>query len=270
MSTQPITLRADGAEATICPRGAHVMTWTPAGATASRLWMSPDTPCGSAGALRGGVPVLFPQFSGFGPLVKHGFARTSPWEVVEAEAARVVFRLVATESTRAIWDHAFELLLTVDLTATTLGIAMRVTNLDGGTISFGCGLHTYLAVSDVAGVELQGLTGRPTTNFLTGQPGTWTSMPELAAGTDMATHWGREAGAPTGPVTVVDAELPPLVVHQTGFLDTVVWNPGPNDLPDAPAGAQRGWVCVEPAMMRYFDVPAGGVWEGRQVLEQLA
>ena len=59
-----------------------------------------------------------------GPLVKHGFARTSMWTadpVTEENGATVCrFHLRDSEKTRAIWDYAFELVYTVRLDASSL------------------------------------------------------------------------------------------------------------------------------------------------------
>ena len=46
------------------------------------LYVSPELGAGSQ-AVRGGIPVLFPQFADRGPLKKHGFARDLPWQLVE-------------------------------------------------------------------------------------------------------------------------------------------------------------------------------------------
>ena len=79
--TQPPTeydAQAPGVRITACSRGGHLMTWTTEGV--ERLWMSPLSACGGAEAIRGGVPVLFPQFSIFGSLPKHGLLRTADCE----------------------------------------------------------------------------------------------------------------------------------------------------------------------------------------------
>ena len=61
--------------------------------------------------------------------MKHGFARTSKWEaasVVEEDGfVSCVFRLTDSESTRAIWNHAFELLYTVRLGEKSLFTELR-------------------------------------------------------------------------------------------------------------------------------------------------
>jgi hypothetical protein len=71
---------ADGAQLTACAHGGHVLGWTPAGGR-PRLWLSPTARCGPGLAIRGGIPVIFPQFAGRGPLPKHGFARDRAWRV---------------------------------------------------------------------------------------------------------------------------------------------------------------------------------------------
>ena len=44
-------------------------------------------------AIRGGVPVCFPQFGGFGPLQQHGFARNTAFEVVSGTLDSVTLAL---------------------------------------------------------------------------------------------------------------------------------------------------------------------------------
>ena len=43
--------------------------------------MAEETEYAPGKAIRGGVPVCFPQFAAFGHGVKHGFARNADWEL---------------------------------------------------------------------------------------------------------------------------------------------------------------------------------------------
>ena len=75
-----LTLRADdGATAEVHRHGAHVTSWRPMGEADDRLYLSARSEFSGAAAIRGGVPVIFPQFAAEGPLPKHGFARTTTW-----------------------------------------------------------------------------------------------------------------------------------------------------------------------------------------------
>ena len=70
-----VELRApDGARATVLLHGGHVVSWVPAGAD-EQLYLSPKSSFAPGSAIRGGVPVIFPQFNTRGPLQRHGFAR---------------------------------------------------------------------------------------------------------------------------------------------------------------------------------------------------
>src|SRR5450830_1072291 len=76
-----LTLTArDGATVSICHQGAHVCSWIPANGT-EQLFLSNQSEFREGVAIRGGVPVIFPQFAGLGTLPKHGFARTAPWKL---------------------------------------------------------------------------------------------------------------------------------------------------------------------------------------------
>lgn len=59
-------------------------------------------------AIRGGIPIVFPQF-GPGKLPQHGFARTSMWNVESVEGGKVHLSLRDSEETRAVWPFAFRL-----------------------------------------------------------------------------------------------------------------------------------------------------------------
>ncbi|MFM2053126.1 MAG: hypothetical protein RL456_1163, partial [Pseudomonadota bacterium] len=112
-----VRLRApSGAQTTILLHGAHVVSWIPAGQE-EQLYLSPTTKYGDGAAVRGGVPVIFPQFNQQGPLPKHGFVRNRAWQLetaeVRGEHAFAVLTLRDDAATRAIWPHAFTLELTV-------------------------------------------------------------------------------------------------------------------------------------------------------------
>src|SRR5438132_247968 len=74
----------DGASAEIYLYGAQVTSWIPAG-SAERLFLSPRAEFRAGASIRGGTPVIFPQFSNQGSLPKHGFARLNSWELVVVE-----------------------------------------------------------------------------------------------------------------------------------------------------------------------------------------
>src|SRR5689334_8674001 len=102
----PLTVGpADGPRLTFVPHGGQVLGWVPAGSEVSRVWLSPTYVCGPGAAIRGGVPVIFPQFSDRGPLPKHGVARDRAWEPVACgaseDSAFAVQRLRSDEATSA-------------------------------------------------------------------------------------------------------------------------------------------------------------------------
>jgi glucose-6-phosphate 1-epimerase len=83
--------------------------------------MSSGAVFNGAKAIRGGVPVVFPQFGQPNKaLPSHGFARTSEWRLQECEdssssdEACAVFTLSDTEDTLKVWPHSFQLRYTID------------------------------------------------------------------------------------------------------------------------------------------------------------
>ena len=58
---------------------------------------------------RGGIPICFPQFGGFGPLSQHGFCRNSEFKLVAGGSTSVTLSMRTTEEQLKLFPHPFEL-----------------------------------------------------------------------------------------------------------------------------------------------------------------
>src|SRR5678816_82938 len=66
----------DGARFEAYLHGAHVTSWRTAGDGDERLFVSSEAHFEDGAAIRGGIPVCFPQFADQGPLPMHGAHQT--------------------------------------------------------------------------------------------------------------------------------------------------------------------------------------------------
>ena len=113
-----VLAHASGARCEVYLHGAHVTAWqTPR--KGEVLFVSRASHFRDGVPIRGGIPVIFPQF-GDGPLPKHGLARTRAWQVTRTAlgadgAVSITLRLEDDTQTRALWPHPFCLQLTVSL-----------------------------------------------------------------------------------------------------------------------------------------------------------
>lgn len=250
--------------------GAQVLSWVAGGR--ERLYLSPRSRFDGKAAIRGGVPICFPQFNQRGSLPKHGFARKLPWlddvpPDLGEQAAELTLRLLSSEATRVFWPPSFEATLTLHLKPTSLQITLGVRNTGGVPLSFTGALHTYLAVSDIAAAQLDGLRGQPEWDALTDQH-------NCAAGT-LSFHgeFDRVYGAAAQALILHDGRDRLAIEQSPSFADTVVWNPGAAKvrlLSDMPADGHAHMLCVEAAqVMQAVTVEAGAQWQGWQRLSVL-
>ncbi len=260
-----ITLTAPGgACAEIYLHGAHVASWIPANDT-ERLFLSEKSAFQTGAAIRGGVPVVFPQFSGLGPLPKHGLVRTQSWTVSRVEPSVAGFYIRDTEDIRRLWPHAFEAQLSVTLDDARLSMELAVTNTDDRPFTFTCALHSYLRVQDIAQTQIEGLAGRPYRDAVRDNQIFWEEEAVLrfAGETDRVYH------GPAADVIVREPDRS-LTVRQAGFVDTVVWNPGAilgATLLDLEADGYRRYVCVEAALAdTSVTLEPQATWRGSQTL----
>jgi glucose-6-phosphate 1-epimerase len=263
-----LALRApDGASAVVLLHGAQVVSWQPAGG-GERLFLSERARFGAGQSVRGGVPVIFPQFNERGPLPRHGFVRTLPWTVARAETgaddALAVLQLADDDGTRALWPHRFGLELTVCLRGDRLDVELAVSNTGDDAFGFMAALHTYLRVAEVEAVRLSGLGGGRYEDFITGA-----AQVDEAAAVRVDAETDRIYFGASSPLELADGPRR-LHIEAANFPDVVVWNPwqekcaAMSDL--APADFRR-FLCVEAALIETpVRLASGEQWWGRQTL----
>lgn len=275
--TDRILLKSpDGAQAEIALHGAHVLSWVPAGA-AEQLYLSPRSEFAPGKAIRGGVPVCFPQFAERGALPKHGFARNQAWRLVSQDVGRddamAVLALDGATADVGNWARHFELELTVRLAGQVLDMELACTNTGEAPLSFTAALHTYLRVADLNATSLAGLSGlrywdsiaqreeRQRVELL---------LPDESGMVDLDRIYFQAKDPLLLSEHRLNGRVRRVLVTSQGFDDAVVWNPGPErcaKLADMPADGWRHMMCVEAACVGVpVELPAGETWVGRQSL----
>ncbi len=250
----------DGATAAVALRGGHVVSWQTADGR-ERLFVSERATIAAGAAIRGGIPVCFPQFAGVGPLPKHGFARTSAWRRV---GDATVALDVAPDGWPG-WPHPCRLTIDIVLAPSTLTTTLRVDNTGREPFAFTGALHTYLACDDVTTVAVSGLDGRPI------HRGTQV-VGDITFG-DGSTDVDLAVLGVTGPIRVDGLQRtggPSMVCTHAGFPDAVVWNVGSTlgaSMGDLGTDQWRNYVCVEAAVVgQAVLVESGASWVGSQTL----
>ncbi len=261
---------ADGARAEFYLHGAHVTSWRPAGDDAERMFLSARSQFEAGAAIRGGIPVCFPQFATQGPLPNHGFARVNAWELARAGreddgSARAVLRLADSEMTRRLWPHRFVLELAVTVTGRTLDVSLAVTNTGAGEFTFTAALHTYLRVIDISKTAVRGLVGAGYRDKVLGRDDCRESAPELRIEGEIDRVY--RVAPPDLEVREQDRSM---ALRATGFPDTVIWNPGAvraAAIADFEPGGETRMLCVEAAAAAMPVVlAAGATRRGSQML----
>ena len=235
------------AMARVAVQGGQVLEWQPNGQKPV-IWVSKAAVYQPGKGVRGGVPVCWPWFGQKEGKGVHGFVRTRMWEVREAKtdlADTVMLRLGVKddESTRAEWDHEFDLELIVTVGA---ALKMELVTRNTGKVPFTItdGLHTYFRIGDVHQVKVHGLDGinyldkvRNFQQFTQSGPVTFTEETD------------RVYINTTADCLIEDPVFGRTIrVAKSGSSSTTVWNPWTEKekgFSDMAAGEYADMVCVE-------------------------
>ena len=265
--------QAEVGSATVLLHGGQVVSWIdPTGR--ERLYLSPLSDLQGNSAVRGGVPVIFPQFSARGPWVRHGFARNLPWQFLAAEKGEgdqvsATLALGESPASLTLWPHRFRCELKVTLSPGQLALCLSIRNTDVQPWTFSAALHTYLAAGPLGTLSLRGLEGLSYEDALQANAlGQATDGPlRIDRATDriyFGTHRPLHLIAPGGA----------MHIDQLGWPDTVVWNPGQagaQALADLPDNDYDRFLCVEAALIYTpLTLQPGAQWSGTQTLRLMA
>lgn len=249
----------------VAEHGAHVLSWVAAGR--ERLFLSERSHFNGRDAIRGGVPVCWPQFNARGALPKHGFARNLPWvadvpPVLTADSAEASLSLRSGPATMAVWPQAFDARVCVALSPGCLRVTLDVDNTGTQPLAFTGALHTYLAVDDVAQAWLTGLGGQPEWDALSDTHGTAADTLHFPGSFD------RVYRAAAAPLTLHDGAHLLAIEQSADWAHSVVWTPGAANaagMADMAPGSHQRMLCVEAAQVfEPITVPAGAQWLGWQ------
>ena len=261
----------DGAQAALSLLGGTLIAWQPAGG-ASWIYLSPQAKFETGTSIRGGAPVIFPQFSNKGPLPRHGWVRNRLWEPgvlrAQGEYALASVQYKNGEEDRSIWPYAFELELTASIEGGRLDLELAVTNVDKQAFTFATALHTYFALKELEHASLSGLQGYQYLNQLAGDARVRENNETLMFEEEVDRIYLNTVK----PLVLQDGNRS-LLISQKGFLDTVVWNPweeGAKGMPDMPNQDFRHMLCIEAATIaKPIELAPGATWVGQQTLSVL-
>lgn len=237
---------AAGSSADIYLYGGHVTSWVKSG-SGELLFMSKKAEFQKGKGIRGGIPVIFPQFGG-GGLPNHGFVRNKEWECISAEVLngkdiKVVLEIKEDSETLKLWPFPFSLKLEITLTE-SLDINFIVTNTGKEAFSFTDALHTYFKVGDISEVEVTGLKGLTYLDKVNN----FAETPETQERASFDRFFDRVYKNSPDKVELHDKKLNRIIIiEKINFTDSILWNPweGSVAMKDMHENAYKEMICIE-------------------------
>lgn len=261
-----------GAVLTILDYGAHLTRWQTASGT-DWLFLSRAAAFQPPQAIRGGVPIIFPQFNHFGPGPRHGFARRVHWaRVATAADDALELELVSDTDSQRVFPFDFRLRYRCELGADRLVLRLHVENTGNQPLTFTAALHSYFKISDLQQIHIEGLQGQ---QFWDNDGGS-NPLPSATFNRQRLTiddAIDRLYFDTQKPIALIDrGRQRSLHLQQSGFEDTVIWNPGAEAsarMGDLADDDYREMLCIEAARIaRPVTLAPGAEWAAQQHLHE--
>lgn len=199
----------------------------------------PDNP------IRGGIPLMFPQFGESGPLRKHGFVRDLQWTLVDehedATGKSISYVLDIKSTDFPDWPFDASLQLNAIVGLDTFTIELSILNSGNKDFSFTGGFHPYFAISSRQDIRVNGLDVLPFRDSFPGENAYELNGDGLVERQYMGdaeiqfyngSHW--------------------LNLAASGFDSWMVWNPGragASRISDLPDEDWDKFMCIEPIVL---------------------
>lgn len=241
-----VSIRTPLATATFLPQGAQVLGFLPEGCDHDLLFVSQEADWTEGKPLRGGIPICFPWFSSLpsNPTAPaHGWARNALWNLIDAKSQ--------AEAVALVWElehEGWQLQLTTHV-GQRLRLELVARSMSDQPQRCEIALHTYLAVSQIGSVEVEGLQSLPYFDQLTGGDH---PPQERAVSIDQEIdriYWGED---PLG-VVVDHGWNRRITLSSQGASSVVLWNPWiakSRRMADFGDNEYQQMVCLETANVR--------------------
>jgi len=278
-----VTIRLrSGARASLYLHGAHLTSYINEQGR-ELIFMSSKASITATSNIRGGIPVVFPQFGptplpGLKALPQHGFARNSnDWTVLDsqgsADEAAVTLELKDNEKTRQLWPHSFSVRLRTSLSSTAdrrIGSALTqrlevINKNESAPFDFTVLLHTYFAIPDVKIATISPLDGLTLLDKVGGGERSESSRAVSITGETDRVYFG----APNT-IHISDGSASTIVLRKEGFKDLVMWNiwsDKAKGMADLGEGEWQKYVCVEVGSVKDpVHLDSGKTWTASQTI----
>lgn len=264
-----------GSSAEVYLYGGHVTSWKN-DLGEELLFLSSKAIFKPPKAIRGGIPICFPQFGNHGNLEQHGFARNRFWSIdpdpppfptATLDKAFVDLILRPSEEDTKTWPNSYEFRLRVTLGPggdLMLTSRIRNTNADGKAFSFTFAYHTYFSVSDISEVRIEGLETLDYLDNLREKE----RFTEQGDAITFESEVDKVYLSTPNKIAILDHEKKrTFVLRKEGLPDAVVWNPWDRRakaIADLGDDDYKRMLCVEAAAVeKAITLKPGEEWKGR-------
>ncbi|KAL2468974.1 Galactose mutarotase-like superfamily protein [Forsythia ovata] len=233
-------------------------------------------------AMRGGITICSPQFGNSCSLEQNGFAKNKIWTVEDNPLpfhpndshgkSFIDLLLKPAEEDLKYWPHGFEFRLRVSLALDgNLTLKSRIRNINVKPFSFAFAYHTYLSISDISEVRIEGLETLDYLDNLSQRR----RFTEQGDAITFESEIDRIYLSSPNCIAVLDHDRKrTYVVRKEGLPDVVVWNPWEKKsktMADFGTEDYKKMLCVDAAAVeKNITLKPGEEWTGCMELVAIA